>query len=181
MFNASSVIESRASTRLGENVKLLTYVSIFFLPLAFCVAVWSINESYDTSSLAITATVVSLATYFIVANLQNSTSVLTTIYNQLRKRVVRQMLEDYPDNDREKLIWVERGKAFSSFRPQRTNGQPSEWYVLYFFLVKIIPRVWKKKPGQSTLHKAGGAEVSPSGGEPDPKTKETPPAASSMV
>ena len=36
LFNASAVIESRASTRLGENVKLLTYVSIFFLPLAFC-------------------------------------------------------------------------------------------------------------------------------------------------
>lgn len=35
LFNASTVIESRASTRLGENVKLLTFVSIFFLPLAF--------------------------------------------------------------------------------------------------------------------------------------------------
>jgi hypothetical protein len=32
----SAVMESRASTRLGENVKLLTYVSIFYLPLAFC-------------------------------------------------------------------------------------------------------------------------------------------------
>jgi hypothetical protein len=36
LFSASSVMESRASTRLGENVKLLTYVSIFFLPLSFC-------------------------------------------------------------------------------------------------------------------------------------------------
>ena len=35
LFNASAVIESRASTRLGENIKLLTFVSIFFLPLAF--------------------------------------------------------------------------------------------------------------------------------------------------
>lgn len=35
LFNASAVIESRASTRLGENVKLLTFVSIFFLPLTF--------------------------------------------------------------------------------------------------------------------------------------------------
>jgi hypothetical protein len=29
-------MESRASTRLGHNVALLTYVSIFYLPLAFC-------------------------------------------------------------------------------------------------------------------------------------------------
>jgi len=35
LFNASGVVESRASTRLGEIVKLLTYVSIFYLPLSF--------------------------------------------------------------------------------------------------------------------------------------------------
>lgn len=29
-------MESRSSTRLGQNVQLLTYVSIFYLPLAFC-------------------------------------------------------------------------------------------------------------------------------------------------
>lgn len=36
LFSASAVIESRSATRLGENVKLLTFVSIFFLPLSFC-------------------------------------------------------------------------------------------------------------------------------------------------
>lgn len=36
LFSASAVIESQASKRLGENVKLLTYVSIIYLPLAFC-------------------------------------------------------------------------------------------------------------------------------------------------
>jgi hypothetical protein len=35
LFTASGVVESRASTRLGETVKLLTYVSIFYLPLTF--------------------------------------------------------------------------------------------------------------------------------------------------
>jgi len=29
-------MESRAATRLGENIKLLTFVSVFFLPLSFC-------------------------------------------------------------------------------------------------------------------------------------------------
>uniref|UniRef100_A0A093XC24 Putative 26S protease regulatory subunit like n=1 Tax=Talaromyces marneffei PM1 TaxID=1077442 RepID=A0A093XC24_TALMA len=36
LFNASSVMEARASTQLGENVKLLTFISIFFLPLGLC-------------------------------------------------------------------------------------------------------------------------------------------------
>jgi hypothetical protein len=36
LFNASAVVESRLSTKLAQNVKLLIYVSIFYLPLAFC-------------------------------------------------------------------------------------------------------------------------------------------------
>lgn len=37
-FAWASVTEARISTRLGKNVMLLTYVSIFYLPLAFCAA-----------------------------------------------------------------------------------------------------------------------------------------------
>ena len=29
-------IEAKAATQLGENVKLLKYISIFYLPLSFC-------------------------------------------------------------------------------------------------------------------------------------------------
>jgi hypothetical protein len=36
VFLASSILGARASTRLGENVQLLTFVSIFYLPLSFC-------------------------------------------------------------------------------------------------------------------------------------------------
>jgi len=36
LFSASAVMESRASTQLGENIKILTYVSIFFLPITVC-------------------------------------------------------------------------------------------------------------------------------------------------
>ncbi|KAF4633530.1 hypothetical protein G7Y89_g4589 [Cudoniella acicularis] len=36
LFSASAVMESRAATQLGENIKLLTYVSIFFLPISVC-------------------------------------------------------------------------------------------------------------------------------------------------
>lgn len=52
LFNASAVIESRASTRLGENVKLLTFVSIFFLPLAFTTV--SLSFSIRACSILIT-------------------------------------------------------------------------------------------------------------------------------
>ena len=36
LFNASALMESRSATKLGQDVQLLTYVSIFYLPLGFC-------------------------------------------------------------------------------------------------------------------------------------------------
>lgn len=51
LFNASAVIESRASTRLGENVKLLAFVSIFFLPLSFCTVSAQIQRPSPLSPL----------------------------------------------------------------------------------------------------------------------------------
>ncbi|KAL1964567.1 hypothetical protein VTN77DRAFT_6864 [Rasamsonia byssochlamydoides] len=121
LFNASSVIESRASTRLGENVKLLTYVSIFYLPLSFCAAIWSINENYSTSAFAITAVIIALITYLLVANLENAVSLLKSLYRLIKRPVIRRMTNDPEET------WATKGKSFTSFRPDRANVEPSEW------------------------------------------------------
>ncbi|PMD53965.1 uncharacterized protein K444DRAFT_618424 [Hyaloscypha bicolor E] len=41
-------MEPRASTLLGQNVKLLTYVSIFYLPLVFCaIRIFPISPTFS--------------------------------------------------------------------------------------------------------------------------------------
>jgi Mg2+ and Co2+ transporter CorA len=60
LFNASALSETRNSNHLGQNVKLLTYVSIFYLPLAFCAAVWAIpniDMSGTKTAFSVTALV----------------------------------------------------------------------------------------------------------------------------
>ncbi|OAL49337.1 hypothetical protein IQ07DRAFT_644514 [Pyrenochaeta sp. DS3sAY3a] len=131
LFNASGVIESRASTRLGENVKLLTYVSIFFLPLAFCVGLWSTNESYPRAPLIITTATVGVVTYLIVANLNGISNILALIYGLVQKRIVKLMKDD---EDKE---WSKIGGKFSSFRPEHRVNEVSEWYIAYFLLAYI--------------------------------------------
>ncbi|KAF4956930.1 hypothetical protein FSARC_11447 [Fusarium sarcochroum] len=126
LFSASGVIESRVSTRLGENVKLLTYVSIFYLPLSFCVALWSTNENYARPMLVLASVIVAAATFIVVANLRNMTSICSATYRSVKRRIVRHM---HASSDER---WVQRATAFESYRPERLEVEPSEWYILYY-------------------------------------------------
>ena len=129
------MIESRAVTRLGENVKLLTYVSIFYLPLAFCAGLWSINENYDKISFGITSVIVAIGTYFVVGNLENVIIALRTLYNTFKQPVVNRMASD-PDPK-----WLKRGQAFRSFEPRWEPAQPSEWYLVQYWAVEHLRKL----------------------------------------
>ncbi|GIJ90124.1 hypothetical protein Asppvi_009074 [Aspergillus pseudoviridinutans] len=131
LFNASAVIESRAATELGENVKLLTYVSIVYLPLSFCAALWSIDFSYHLVVFTLVTVLLSTATYLIVMNVNNVARLSKGVYRRFRARIVQSMAND-PN-------WVAVGEAFSQFRPERENVTPSEWKIVVF----MVSRLWQ--------------------------------------
>ncbi|KAJ5460173.1 uncharacterized protein N7458_001725 [Penicillium daleae] len=100
LFNASALSETRNTNRLSQNVKLLTYVSIFYLPLAFCAAVWAIpniDMSNTKTAFSIAAVVFGMVNFVIVANVGNLSRIFISIYKVWRTRVVTQMKSD-PDN-----------------------------------------------------------------------------------
>ncbi|KAF7897147.1 hypothetical protein EAF00_005375 [Botryotinia globosa] len=127
LFNASALMESRASTRLGENVKLLTYVSIFYLPLAFCAALWAIpniTSSGTRSPFILTTTLVGFVTYMIVFNLGNVVDQWKKLYEPFRSQVISQM------GKQSEPIWEKQTKRFeSTFGPQKADREPSEWWI----------------------------------------------------
>ncbi|KAL7802084.1 hypothetical protein V8C44DRAFT_311062 [Trichoderma aethiopicum] len=72
-FAWSSIHEARIATKLGQNVMLLTYVSIFYLPLGFCAALWAIPNITDVSTrlpFIVTAFCVSLLTLLVTFNME---------------------------------------------------------------------------------------------------------------
>ena len=123
LFNASAVIESRASTRLGEHVKLLTFVSIFFLPLAFTTSLWSVNDKFSTTALIYVIVTVALSTYLVMFNINTLAGGFDGVYDGKKKRIVNAMKQDRKDK------WKVRGKRFEVFRPKAENPEPSEWYI----------------------------------------------------
>ncbi|KAN0101488.1 hypothetical protein V8E51_011998 [Hyaloscypha variabilis] len=71
IFSLTSVKEARESRILAENVKLLTYVTIFYLPLAFCTSMWAINNMFGTGTrgFAIITSLIAFSTYAVVFGL----------------------------------------------------------------------------------------------------------------
>ncbi|OJD09779.1 hypothetical protein AJ78_08931 [Emergomyces pasteurianus Ep9510] len=159
LFNASSVIESRAATRLGEHVKLLTYISIFYLPLGFSAAIFSINENYSTTAFVITSVLVAVGTYALVVNLENTTSSLKLIYDLVKKPAIIRMAEDRDEK------WATKGRVFTEFRPYQQNIEPSEWNLVGFLAVEIWRKLslWKGKTGTEVAAESKGGKDEESG------------------
>lgn len=135
LFNASAVIESRAATELGENVKLLTYISIVYLPLSFCAALWAIDYSYHPVVFTVVTLLLATTTYLVVMNLNNLARLSKEVYQRFRRGIITSMLNDDQ--------WAPTGEAFSQFQPERVNMTPSEWNILFF----LVLRLWKQLTG----------------------------------
>ncbi|KAJ6779951.1 hypothetical protein PWT90_06597 [Aphanocladium album] len=140
LFNASALMESRSSTRLGMNVQLLTYVSIFYLPLAFCAALWAIPNITDggtRSPFIATAILVGAATYAIVFNLENIAGFFGELYQGRKERLLHGMKND------SKEFWHDVGDRFEEFPPSEER-KPSEWWLLRYAVSSLFRRVGAK-------------------------------------
>lgn len=72
------------STKLGENIKLLTFVSIFFLPLSFCTSLWSVSDDiFPLSAFVVTMPILAICTYIISLNLDYTAS----FWQRLKRKV----------------------------------------------------------------------------------------------
>lgn len=132
LFNASALSETRITNRLGQNVKLLTYVSIFYLPLAFCAAVWAIpniDMSGTKTAFSVTALLLGIVNFLVVANVGNLSRLLGGIYKVWRTRIVQQMKDDPKGN------MNQMGRNLENSWPERFTG-PSEWLILRYQIIK---------------------------------------------
>lgn len=110
-------------------------MSIFYLPLAFCAGLFSINESYNPSAFTITTVLVSVGTYVLIANLENTLTTLTAFYRLFKQPIAKRMAQD-PEKK-----WAEKGEGFTSFQPDRKAVKPSEWYLLLYWILEISRKI----------------------------------------
>ena len=147
-------MESRAATRLGENIKLLTFVSVFFLPLSFCTvspyglqkrselltfskSIWSIqNGPSNPATLTYVCIIVGLVTYVIVFNLHLIVRTFSRSYSTYKAYLVRKMRQEQEE------IWRQRGRCYDVFRPVHEQEKPTEWLILWYILWRACSGFW---------------------------------------
>ncbi len=139
LFNASGVVESRASTRLGEIVKLLTYVSIFYLPLSFSTSLWSTTDqirSLDTAIMFGVMIALGVITYTIVLNLNNLSRTAYRRYEAIKRPWIKKM------SDESNNVWSSRAQRYKGFKMRRIDSSPSEmllvWYIITWPLRRCL-------------------------------------------
>jgi len=112
-------------------VKLLTFVSIFFLPLSFSMSLWSINDMFSLSSLAIVTPLIGLGTYLIVFNINSLVYAFNYSHRALSANIIAAMETDGNET------WRKRATAFAKFRAStRTKEKPSDWRLVQYAAMK---------------------------------------------
>lgn len=153
LFNASSFIEARAASRLGENVKLLTYLNIIYLPIMCSVVsntflqTWTIPERikaffalttdnyFDMHRLPWVTVLISAVTYLAMLNVDHIARVLSwrpLLPQRYKSSVLEKMSRD-PDR-----MWRERGallNANNAAAPAHADTSVSSWRIHEYFIL----------------------------------------------
>ncbi|KAI0509403.1 hypothetical protein F5B22DRAFT_328250 [Xylaria bambusicola] len=116
-FAWASITETRISTRLGQNVMLLTY-ALWAIP--------NINEGSTRNPFIITSVIVGLVTLLIAFNLEKLLGSIGQVYNYWRTKVIEDMRSD--------KNWKEKGERLEDLNPTWKN--PSEWWLFEYMAYK---------------------------------------------
>lgn len=119
LFGASALFDSRTAVRQGDNIRLLTYITLLFLPLSFSTSIYGMQvvlpSPIPIKYFAITLGSISVATALIVFNLHD----IVELWNVLAQQSTR-LLRAFMRSHHQKY-WRE---AEEDLRADRVARQP---------------------------------------------------------
>ena len=107
LFNASAVLEARNAIKQGENIRILTIISMVFLPAGFVTSIFGMQilpASTGLLTFAIVMPTVCIPTYFIMLSFFGSSVGvdMLKIFGLIKHRTRQQDLEENPVDTSEK-------------------------------------------------------------------------------
>lgn len=144
LFGASALFDSRTAVRQGDNLRLLTYISLLYLPLTFVTSLFGMQvvlPSLPTKVFAITLPVVFLVSVLLVFNLQHildgSDAVLQNITERLRRVMRRHHRREWRVAEEE----LKRDRMVHQTPIQKIPRLSSHWMYVLFALDAALLQV----------------------------------------
>ncbi|KIX00287.1 uncharacterized protein Z518_10426 [Rhinocladiella mackenziei CBS 650.93] len=142
LISASALFDSRTAVRQGENIRLLTYITILFFPLSFATSIFSMQiltpSSRVLTSFIIALPTITLGTALLVFNLEHilkmwtSTTSFCSSFLRLRMRAHRR--KDW----RDRAIALHEDLAVSKPPVRKAQRQYSGWIYLFFLMEYVL-------------------------------------------
>ncbi|OCK75586.1 hypothetical protein K432DRAFT_429309 [Lepidopterella palustris CBS 459.81] len=145
LISASALFDSRTTVRQGENIRLLTYITILFFPLSFGTSIFGMqivgNSSKAVTAFAISLPAITLGTAFLVFNMQNLLDTFSAFSDQCT-RWLRQSMRYHRRQDwKERAIALHEDEAMTRAPVRKARRQSSGWVYVFFMLEHLFVAV----------------------------------------
>lgn len=167
LFGASALFDSRTTVRQGDNIRLLTYITLLFLPLSFCTSIFGMQvvlPSLPLKVFIITVPVIFVFTAILVFNLQNVIDVWEIVTSQITDSLRRSM------RSRRIKRWSSTAKSLhydkltNKAPTRRSDRRSTQWsYVWYgveaiFIHIPVHEVNWLASCIRHLNQKSGGGD-----------------------
>ncbi|KAL2001264.1 hypothetical protein VTN02DRAFT_1971 [Thermoascus thermophilus] len=141
LFGASSLFDSRTTVRQGDNIRLLTYITLLFLPLSFCTSIFGmqtlIPRTLPMSAFAIALPSITVVTILLVFNLQTIIDAWEKFSSDITYSL-RELMKNHNRQD-----WRETADALYADRlarqpPVKKAQRKSSHWVYALFLLEAV-------------------------------------------
>lgn len=141
LFGASSLFDSRTAVRQGDNIRLLTWITILFLPLTFCTSIFGMQvvlPNLPIHVFVVTMPCVFLGTAFVMFNASNMIDQGERLAQWVAGFLRNRMKEHHHNRWQSRLDALQKDKQNLEAPVRRVQRQSSRWTYIVFGLTLLL-------------------------------------------
>lgn len=141
LFGASALFDSRTTVKQGDNIRLLTYITLLFLPLSFCTSIFGMQvvlPQLPIKVFIITVPTIFVFTALLIFNLQNIIDAFDLVSSRTTTSLRRSMRQKHGDR------WAHTAKSLQydlvtkKAPTRRSTRQSTKWFYLEYGVEALI-------------------------------------------
>ncbi|OJD22515.1 hypothetical protein ACJ73_06140 [Blastomyces percursus] len=144
--STAAVFDSRTAVRQGGNIRLLTYITLLFLPLSFGTSIFSMQmiepSTATINAFAITLPVITIVSALLIFNLNSLTAAFDSAVRKGTFGLQRQMRLHHRKEWKQRALALHQDDISTEPPVRKASKESSHWVYILFLIetaVVVIP------------------------------------------